>query len=32
MIGRGLVANPALLDILWNEKDVVDKALLRKFP
>ncbi|MEE0752960.1 tRNA dihydrouridine synthase [Frisingicoccus sp.] len=31
MIGRGLVANPALLDILWNEKDVVDKALLRKF-
>lgn len=31
MVGRGVVANPALLDILCNEKEVVDKALLRKF-
>lgn len=31
MIGRGLVANPALLDILHNETTLVDKTVLRRF-
>ena len=31
MIGRGLVANPALLDIILGEKETVDKLLIREF-
>lgn len=31
MIGRGLIADPALLDIILGEREIVDKPLLRQF-
>lgn len=31
MIGRGLVANPALIDIILGERESVDKPLIREF-
>ena len=31
MIGRGIIANPALLDIIIRERETVDKLLLREF-
>ena len=31
MIGRGIIANPALLDIIIGERETVDKLLLREF-
>ena len=31
MIGRGLIANPALLDIILGESDQIDRQRLREF-
>ena len=31
MLGRGLVANPALIDVILGERENIDKPCLRKF-